>query len=48
MREYFDEDIKRMGEEYQRFCRALVQRGNGERIWRGENPLNPLPPAPAK
>ena len=47
LREYFDEDIARMGREYEAFVRALARRGNGEKIWRGESPfaLPPLGPA---
>jgi hypothetical protein len=39
MREYFSEDIARMGAEYEAFVREMVKRGNGERVWRGESPF---------
>ena len=39
MREYFDEDIARISVEYEAFVRAIVKRGNGEKIWRGESPI---------
>ncbi|RLS61815.1 MAG: hypothetical protein DWH97_12680 [Planctomycetota bacterium] len=51
LREYFAEDIARIGAEYEAFVRAIVRRGNGERIWNGEspmiNPIAPLEPASA-
>ena len=55
MREYFDEDIARISVEYEAFVRAIVKRGNGEKVWRGESPIAaPVPatvpatvPAPA-
>lgn len=39
MREYFDEDIARISVEYEAFVRAIVKRGNGEKVWRGESPI---------
>lgn len=45
LREYFDEDIKRVATEYEAFCRAIVRRGNGDRIWRGDSPLPAPTPA---
>jgi hypothetical protein len=49
LREYFNEDIAAISAEYEAFVNALVRRGNGERIWRGESPvLSPAQsPAPA-
>ena len=49
LREYFDEDIAAISGQYETFVKALVRRGNGERIWRGESPvLSPAAsPAPA-
>lgn len=38
LREYFSADSMRLSSEYEAFVRAIVQRGNGERIWRGEAP----------
>ena len=38
LREYFSADSTRLSSEYEAFVRAIVQRGNGERIWRGEAP----------
>jgi hypothetical protein len=39
LREYFAEDLPRISAEYDAFVRAVVARGNGEKIWRGESPL---------
>ena len=39
LREYFSEDIDAISAQYEVFVRALVRRGNGERIWRGEAPV---------
>ena len=39
LREYFAEDLPRISAEYDTFVRAVVARGNGEKIWRGESPL---------
>jgi hypothetical protein len=39
LREYFSEDIAEISVQYEAFVRALVRRGNGERIWRGEAPV---------
>ena len=49
LREYFNEDLAAISAEYEAFVNALVRRGNGERIWRGESPvLSPAQsPAPA-
>ena len=42
LREYFNEDISELSSQYDAFVQALVRRGNGERIWRGQSPvLNP-------
>jgi hypothetical protein len=42
LREYFNEDISELSSQYDAFVEALVRRGNGERIWRGQSPvLNP-------
>jgi hypothetical protein len=46
LREYFAEDLERISAEYEAFVRAVVQRGNGEKIWRGETPILTAP-APA-
>ena len=52
LREYFNEDIAAISAQYEAFVKALVRRGNGERIWRGESPVlspqaSPAPAAPA-
>lgn len=39
LREYFAEDLTRLSSEYEAFVRAIVARGNGEKIWRGQSPL---------
>lgn len=51
MRVYFNEDIEEISGQYEAFVRALVRRGNGERIWRGESPFAAAAPdaaAPAR
>ncbi len=40
LREYFAEDLVRIAAEYKAFVEAIVARGNSERVWRGESPLN--------
>ncbi len=49
LREYFDEDIARLATEYEAFVRAIIVRGNGEKISRGESPIAvaPAPTVPA-
>jgi hypothetical protein len=42
LREYFAEDLPRISAEYDAFVRAIVARGNGEKIWRGESPLKAI------
>ncbi|MCE2883100.1 MAG: DUF1570 domain-containing protein [Planctomycetaceae bacterium] len=45
LREYFGDDLGRMGAEYRAFVDKIVARGNGEKIWRGQNPTLESSPA---